>query len=206
MTTTHKEIAKRLEGELTAAECGQLLVQVQNALTDLEIAMAPLHPGDMSHRRGEERMRVLLSGTPEDLLNMRDKFDVMQAQWDQLKAQVEELNRRRKAAAEQEAFKGLPALQEKLREKIAAAEEAQRALEAAFDAIDATYLEIVQAHATCNAGGLRGAAGTTVDTIDRLARLTPFSAQRRHFALRDPNLHAQALGLEPSTADQQKAA
>ncbi|MBN8727040.1 MAG: hypothetical protein J0H15_04975 [Xanthomonadales bacterium] len=195
--TMHEEIAARLEGKLTAAECGGLLIQVQNALTDLEIAMAPLHPGDMSHHRGKERDRILLSGTPEDLLNLRDAFDVMQARRDQLRAQADELHRRRKAAAEQEAFHGLPALHDTLRSRIDAAEKAQRALEAAFDELEAAYLDIRQARATCHAGGL-SPAGTTPETIDRLAQLTPFSAKRRHFAQHDPGLHRDTLGIEPA--------
>lgn len=190
-----KEIGKRLAGDLTAAECAELQVRVQAAVTELDIAMAPLHPGDQAHKRSEERRRVLLSGTPEDLLNLRDRFDLLQAKRDQLKAQGDELNRRRKSAAEQEAFDGLPALHDTLREKISAAEEAQRALEAAFDAMDAAYVDITQARSTCHMGGLHP-AGTTPETIERLARLTPFSAKRRQFAVRDPGWHRDALGLE----------
>lgn len=206
--TSYKDIAKRLESELTAAECSQLLLQVQGALTELNLEMEPLHPGDMVRNRGKERQRILLSGTPEDLLDLRDKFDVMQAQLDQLQAQRDELHRRREAAAKQEALNGLPALHDALREKITAAEDAQRALEAAFDAVDAAYMDIYQARNTCSAGGLRGAAGTTPQTIDRLVRLTPFSAKRRHFALSDHNahLHIDNLGLESSTPAQKKAA
>lgn len=191
----HREIAKRLEGKLTATECGQLILEAQSALVELDTEIGPLHPGDMSHRRGEERKRILLSGSPEDVLDLRDKFDILQAQHDQLKALIDELRQRRQTAAVREASDGLPALHDLLRRKIAAAEKAQQALEAAFDDMEVTYLEITQAHATCNAGGLTG-AGTTPETIDRLMRLAPLSGKDRHSTYPDAHRHGERLRID----------
>lgn len=195
MTTIHKEIAKRLEGKLTSEECGQLLQDVQAELVRLAPRMGALHPGGGMHARGEERRRALLSGTPDELLNLRDEFDKLQAEHDQLAAQRDELSGRRTQARIQEAFDGLPALHGELGAKITAAEAAHQALEAAFDDMDAAYLTVSRARGQCNFGALP-AVGTDAETIKRLMRLAPFSAKGRISTQEDAGRHRENLGYD----------
>lgn len=195
--TVHQNIASRLNSgdRLSEQECTELLREVQAELARIAPRMTALHPGDGMTERGKERKRALLSGTPEDLLNLRDEFDRLQAEHDQLDAQRRELSERRARARIHEAFEAMPTLQEKLRAKLAVAEAAQHALEAALDDIEATYQGIVRARGQCHHGGL-DTVGTDAETIGRLLRLAPLSVKGRVAMQQDAGRHRENLGFD----------
>lgn len=170
--TVQQTIAAALtrENPLTAAECAELLPQVNAALQQAGERLLRVHPGDGHHPQGAEYTLALRCGTAEDVKALREEFERVQAQVDQLQAQHGALLECRSQARVREAFEGLPGLHRTLADHLAAAEAARDALDHALDDLDRTFTAIVQARGECHRGGVQG-AGSPRENIERLLAL-----------------------------------
>lgn len=110
---TQKTIAAALSrtGPLTVTECTQLNLQVHNALVAIGDRLSRTAPATNRTSAGVEYLRVLKTGTQEEVTRMEEEHECLRVLADQLKAQRDELGQRRMDARFQEARIGLPALQ-----------------------------------------------------------------------------------------------
>lgn len=207
MNTTHQKVAARLNsGErLSSEECNELRADLQAAIAEIEPRIAQIRPGGGLQARGEVLTAALLSGTPEEVKELREEFERLTVLKEQLRVQETAVNKRRQQAFVYEAAEGLPGLYQVLEQKIAEAEAAQRALEAKFDELDAAYTAVVNARGQCSYGGLSSPIDASPETIDRLMRLSPFAARQRPCTGLQVMRHVENIGRD-FRAGQERAA
>lgn len=193
--TTQREVAEALARSepLTAAECSALMQKVALAITEIQPDWARVHPGAGSVSVGTDRKAALLSGDEAEVRRAKEEFEKLDASRSSLQAQSQRLRELREQAISREAFEGLPGLHAALVDRIAEAEEARRAMNAALDLMEAAYQEISQARRHCSMGGFVG-ADAEGETIERLVALAPVSSRSRVSGVADPALHRSNLG------------
>lgn len=188
------KIAAALKGELSSKRCAELLVELVSALAEIDPLRLALHPGSGNISQGKERRKVLLSGDPQDVEKMDAEYRTLQALHDQMTAQRDELSRRRTAARAREAFEGMPGLHKALEAKVAAAEAARDALEAALDEVADAYQAVIQGRGNARMGGLNPVGGE-VETCHRLAAFGEYTPRGRNCTHTVPGRHADSLGV-----------
>lgn len=170
---TQKKTASALSREqpLTFAECNGLLVEVAGAMGEVGDRIARITPGGNEGRTpvGKEYQRVLQTGTAEDVQKIETEFKEVSTLAAQLKAQRDELSKRRSAAQQAEARASLPNLYKALDSKLDAAEHAARLYDEAVAAVRALTTEITQTRGTIRAGSGEPDGGASMRAIRRVA-------------------------------------
>ncbi|KHS08013.1 hypothetical protein RM61_07250 [Xanthomonas phaseoli pv. phaseoli] len=137
--------------------------------------------GPRARNNGPAYQQMLLSGTNEQIAAMQRDFDELCIEVDRARALCDSLQQLKAVLLLKEADEGLPGLQQELVGAVAAAEECQRAFEAALDHVEGLYQQISQARGQLNTASIAATAeqSAEVKTIRRLVALAPFSQRQR---------------------------
>lgn len=184
-------ITKRLSGELTHAELQALVRELNPTLQHLETEARRLREGS------PERLRVLATGTREDIAGLDALARDARLQRERARALLETLGQRRQQARKAEALAALPALHVALDRQIEAAQQAARKLWEQVARIEGLQSEIAGARAAAgtacppppdSAGGLPGRVAALIDAMAPAGRMRGIA--------RWPEAVADALGIE----------
>lgn len=162
------------EESLSFAECNAALQSVVGALGEVGDRISRITPGGNSGRTpaGKEYQVALQTGTAEDIQRLENEHKEASTLAAQLKAQREELDRRRQKARLREAQEGLPRMHDDLVHKLDVADDARAALKKALADVNSAAHEIRNARASIRVGaGHDPDGGAAVQTIQRLGAL-----------------------------------
>lgn len=156
---------------LSSKECVDLLMKVGQRKVEVDVRVEAITPERNGRFAGKVRTRTLQTGTAKQIADLDAEcvqLEILQAQ---LGAQHKALHERRQRAGDEEASAGLPSLQAEFLGKLAAAEAARDALNAALTALDGGFDAIAIARARAKVAHLPapGAAPETAERVEALS-------------------------------------
>ncbi len=141
MTTNEvqQKLAGILSGNATMTSQQATALRKEAGTRRLELATR------LDEIKTRDRIRVLQTGTPEQVEALKVEEKALQVEHDQLTAQIDELTARREAALTREAVEGLPAMHSTLADQVARAEQLGIELANALREINGTVQAIMAA-------------------------------------------------------------
>lgn len=175
---------------LTAAECRELGRELAPVARQVEARYELIRTGKGGRPGGDERVRILRTGSLADAQALNAETEQVGILLDQMRAQEQGLSDRQRRARVDEAVHGLPRLQQELVEKLAAAEAAKEALDSAMEALEASVAAVTQARSVAK-NNLLETASASLGTVRRIEALNA-SLQ----SIRNPLAHPAFTGQD----------
>lgn len=151
MKKLHERIADALSGKKSSTEVRAVHAEVQHRITELEQYIKQI---DENPAPGPERLKLLSSGSPEDLVEMNADLALAKAELKQLFHQRTDLHHTIGIQLAKESVNEAPKLRENLNATVKKAQSAYRAFLAARDEAEAIAKAIASGREACRQCGM----------------------------------------------------